>query len=134
MCISQILHPLLRGKALHTEQTRCRDSNMLVGTDSTRHDQKPHHVPTAKENSCQYQLHQAVMAQPHCIRVSIIYCLQTLLEKESQDTSLREMDFVKLLQGSSYSAGGYDSTCSKMPARSSSGPSTRTWLKARIRL
>lgn len=69
--ISQILHPLLRGKALCTEQTRCRDSNMFVGTDSTRHDQKPHHVPTTRENCCQYQLHQAVMAQPHCIRAFI---------------------------------------------------------------
>lgn len=66
--ISQILPPLLRGKALCTKQTRCRDSNMLVGT---RHDQKLHHVPTTRKNSCQYQLHQAVMAQPHCIRASI---------------------------------------------------------------
>lgn len=69
--ISQILHPLLRGKALYTEQTRGRDSNMLLGTDSTRHDQKPHHVPTTRKNSCQYQLHQAVMARPRCIRAFI---------------------------------------------------------------
>lgn len=63
-----------------------------------------------------------------------IYCQQTLQDKGSQDTSIREMDSVKLLQGSSYSAGGCNSTCRKMPARSSSGPRTRTWLKARIRL
>lgn len=47
--ISQILHPLLRGKPLYTEQTRCRDSNRLVGTDSIRHDQKPHHVQTTRK-------------------------------------------------------------------------------------
>lgn len=47
--ISQILHPLLRGKALYTEQTRYRDGNMLVGTDSIMHDQKPHHVQTTRK-------------------------------------------------------------------------------------
>lgn len=129
--ISQILPPLLRGKALCTEQTRCRHSNMLVGT---RHDQKLHHVPTTRKKFL------PVSTPPSCNGTASlhqgfhIYCLQTLQDKESQDESIREMDFVKLLQGSSYSAGGCNSTCRKMPARSSSGPRTRTWLKARIRL
>lgn len=137
MSVSQILHALLRRKALYTEQTRCRDGNMLVGTDSIRHDQKPHHVRTTwKSKSIQYQHHQTITAQPYSMQGFPTPCLQTVREEwiKRCEWAIWTLQRCCRKGGNGQSAWGYTSTCRKMPARSSSGPRTRTWLKARIRL
>lgn len=62
----------------------CRDDNKLVSTDSIRHDQKPHHVQITRKKSVQYQLHQAVMAQPYFMQGFLTCCLQTLKKEQGK--------------------------------------------------